>query len=590
MRGSELAAALSVSVRTVQLEIARINEHSDLPAIESNRRLGYRLHNADLQRVSIDQAHAGELLGEPLAYLFECQIIMVLLFERGWVSLAEVARRLNVARSTVVASLPRVRRIIPRTPGARFVAQTGHGVRIEVHEHAARAMLMKILGMRFDAELFYGIGHFDGIQRDVEDLQSALAELPLRAQVPYTGVAFASLASYIAISILRSCFGFALSGTEVYPDSPFVAEIAKTVELWCGYRLSAPECAQVLELLNGSSVISAERIDAPASPWARAATVRFEEAARTGCGVDFGLDEEARTAFARHLDRLRVRLDAGMVNVGRETNELFGRYPLAVHVLRTCLDPVFGTRIPDAELGYMVPYLTEAIEGRRKPLQVALVSDRSAGSILRLRRALAAAAGTDRVEVTCLPGYALARALPAQQTGAAGPCLPDSAAPDAAFTTEPRLALLHPQMMLVSPERPEETVASLQERMQAVRETVRARRQEKMAQRFPMGSFDRAPGDAFAGACACEDRAELARRLGSYVAVRPQDISLEPLDPARLCIIAHAPADAGTSMVTRGACAPFQYRGKAINELVVVVFARDVDVVEFFIYVRTLLA
>lgn len=590
MRGSELAAALGVSVRTVQLEIARINEQASLPAIESNRRLGYRLRSVDFQCVPIDRAHVGELLGEPFSYLFECQIIMVLLFEQDWVSLAEVAHRLSAARSTVVAALPRVRRIVPRTPGARLVAQTGRGVRIEVHEHAARAMLMKILGMRFDAELFYGIGRFDGIQRDVEDLQAVLSVLPLRAQVPYTGPAFASLASYIAISILRSCFGFALSGTETYPDSPFVAKIAQTVEAWCGYRLSAPECAQVLELVNGSSVIAGAHVDAPASPWARSAVLRFEAAACSGCGVDFGMDEEVRTAFARHLDRLRVRLDAGMVNVGRETNELFSRYPLAVHVLRTCLDPVFGMRIPDAELGYMVPYLTEAIEARRQPLRVVLVSDRSVGSILRLRRALVAAVGAECIEVSCLPGYALAQAVSADGESLAEPYKFGSVPPDAVFTTEPRLALLHPHMTLVSPERPEEAAAMLQERMQAIRQAAHAGRLAQMAQRFPAGSFDRAPGEAFARACARDDRGELAQRLGSYIAVRSQDISLEALDPARLCVIAHASAAAGQSMVARGACAPFLYRGKTVSELVVVVFACDVDVVEFFSYVRTLLA
>lgn len=176
-RGADLADELGVSLWTIQMDIRRINESKSALSIESNTRLGYRLSPDSRQSAAAIRAFASEASHGTGQNLFEGQIIMMLLFERDWLSTDEVARRLFVSRSTVNAHLDAVRRIVPRSGGAVFMAETGKGLRIVAEERDCRLMCMKLLETNFEEQVFFGVGVFDGLRRDVEVLRGLLADI-----------------------------------------------------------------------------------------------------------------------------------------------------------------------------------------------------------------------------------------------------------------------------------------------------------------------------------------------------------------------------------------------------------------------------
>lgn len=57
------------------------------------------------------------------------------------------------------------------------MAETGKGLRIVAEERDCRLMCMKLLETNFEEQVFFGVGVFDGLRRDVEVLRGLLADI-----------------------------------------------------------------------------------------------------------------------------------------------------------------------------------------------------------------------------------------------------------------------------------------------------------------------------------------------------------------------------------------------------------------------------
>lgn len=584
MPGRTLAATLGISLRTVQLDIARINADDRFPNVLSNRRLGYRLDRS--APAALRPLEPAADLYKESYHLFEGQIIMVLLFERSWISIEAIAERLFVSRSTVVAHLPRVRRIVPRTLGAQLLSATGKGLRIEADERTRRILCMKLLCAGAHPDLFLGIGVFGGLSSDIERLREALAALVLRHGLLLTDASLGQLVSYATVSVLRSCFGFALPAAPASQPGPLVEKIVQTVERLFGYTLDPQERSELQRLLGGLSEVTGAEPVGPAGQPARAAACidRFQDAVRRELGIDLAIGDDLRRAFAAHIERLRIRMESGAVNVGRKTDALFRAHPFSVHVLRTCLVPLLGFRVPDAELGYMIPYLAEAIEANRSGVRMLLVSDESAGSVFRLDRALASCTQGLCGSLDVEPVYAFEQR---NRAAAPGDSRGDARAFDLIVSTEPLLSLADPSILPLAKDWTASSLEPVRARALRAHAALGERAVERMRAAFPLVPFSDDDQRMLIDLFRRGDQRALLPALGIERAGEGGGVSVETIGASLLCVIAHGRARA--SRISHGMCEPFSYQGKRIQELIVVRFARDAEAVPFFDYVRDVL-
>lgn len=574
VRGADLAEELGVSLRTVQTDIRRINESFVLPHIESNTRLGYRLSAEGNGSRVATQALLDVPRYEAGHNLLDGQIIMMLLFERDWLSTDEIARRLFVSRSTINAHLEAVRRIVPRTGNAVLLAETGKGLRIVADEHDSRLMCMKLLEMSFEEKVFFGVGAFKGLRGDAEIVRGLLVEALADYPFFYTNPAFTMLVNLVVISIMRSSFGFSFPDVERLVDDPYVQKIALVVFREFGYRFSRAEEYELLLQLQSMSLM--ERADsvqrAPAIIGYEACNYveAFVGTARELLGINLVFDNVFARAFERHIERMLRRLESGMIYRGGDTARVIGGHPLSVHLLRSCLKLPLGTPIPDAEIEYLVPYVSHALEQGAPKLSVLFVTDESAGVTLEMRQALDRYAEEAGAFVWAIPSYVFERYDEASMCDC-----------DLIVTTDPVLALQHEQVVALGSVADRRGRDSLRQHVLRARDDADVRLHDMLSGAFPVGEVPLEVIDALripnADLCA-EMLRKMLEEQGAGVV---NSISVSAVGPSRLTIVA---CGGRTSCVQYRACHPFAWKGRRVKEVALIRFAGDVEPVGFFRY------
>lgn len=574
VRGADLAEELGVSLRTVQTDIRRINEWLGVPHIESNTRLGYRLSPEGKRSAMAIQALADAPRYGVGHNLLDGQIIMMLLFEKDWLSTDEIARRLFVSRSTVHAHLEAVRRIVPRTGNAILSAEAGKGLRIVADERECRLMCMKLLETSFEEKVFFGIGAFRGLRGDVEVVRRLLVEVFADCPVWYTSPAFAMLVNLIIISIMRSSFGFSLSDVDGCNRDPFVRAIADAVFQAFGYRFSRAEEHELLLQLQSMSLMerarSVQLTSAATECEACEHVGAFADAVRELAGIDLTFDDVFARAFERHIERMLRRLESGMIYRGGETARVVGEHPLSVHLLRTCLQLPLHAPIPDAEIEYLVPYVSHALEQGAPKLAILFVTDESAGIALEIQGTLAHYAEEAGATVQTIPSYMFERYNEA-----------DARNFDLIVTTDPALALQHAHVVALGNMADRRSRDALRQQVLRAREDADARAREVLRGAFPVCELPAAMLEALSGADAdrCEDA--LRELLGKYGVGAITLLSIDAVGPSHVTIVA---CGGRASCVQHGACDPFVWKGKRIKDVALIRFAADVEPVSFFRY------
>ena len=609
--GPELAQVLGIARRTLQLEIKHLNQDGREVQIESNRRLGYRLKAAEgspgdgaVPRGSSSEGDSAEVptaKSEHRDFLIESQMITALLMHGSDMSIESLAAKLYISRSTALAHFDRVKRIVPRTAGARLVSITGRGVRIEADERAARTLLMKCGGAEVDAAVL------DAEERrrraaDLDRLRHLVADLFITYSVMATSDAFESFVRYLAVSIERSRKGFmleeagahALSDDGVGTDDRVLSvrrvmrDLAVRIRASLGYALTPAELDEVAQVFQELNLV---RSEAPTASEVDDLIDAFEGRVQEMFGFRLGMSRDLRQALGSHVARLGERLSSGRPNVGDRTSRLFASYPLATHLLRTCLAPILGMEIPDAELSYMVMYLAVAIEELRDKLQILLVSDKSAAAIFELERRLGFFADEAHGIIRTVPTYMYRANIDVYSAWA-----------HVLVTTDSKTALGDQRFLLVDDDQS-------RRQLDAVRAEILKRRAEMSAQeladvrrRFPVEEI----GDAQAK----ELIVSLVRYAPASDRAAMQDVafdvpascvpegegradegcvSLETIGPSMLCAV-QSLKDAQSSFSSCEFSEPIRFAGKRIERVIIARYGGEVGIVAFFERLRDLMA
>ena len=571
VRGNEIASKLHVSLRTVQTDICRINESRTTPSIESNTRLGYRLSRTTLPNAKVDQGTSARKTGHNY---FEGQIIAALLFEKSWISADTLARRLFVSRSTIIAHLPAVRRIVPRTGKAMFQTATGKGMRIVASERDRRLICIKLLNEDCEYDSFLGVGNFDCLRRDVEELGEVLADIFSDLPRPYTGPAFAMITNFIIVSIMRSCFGFTLPNRTRRCDDPHVKRIANAVLDTFGYSFSVAEECELLSLMESMSLMGCSprtpRAEAPHIGETKGLVDAFLQSTENLCGIPIRYDAEVRDALEQHIGRMLKRLNSGISYRGRETAKLFSNYPLSVHLLRTCLEPLLGdVHIPDAEVGYLVPYVSYALEKRQPELAILLVTNENVGQALATRKMIQWCADEVAGAVHAVPSYIF--------TCHSSAYLRDY---NSILTTEPFIALQFEQAILIGNFPDYENRNAVRNHILRARKELDLDIDARMRQNYPIEPISHSTVATLSLACATGKAPIVQSALEEAYSKKIEHLTLETVGPCCLSMVSRD----DRSSIQYSPCSPFIWKGKRMKEVVFVRYSYDVDPVTLFRY------
>lgn len=365
VNGALIASSVGVSNRTLQMEIKRINEQlSGKAHILSNNRLGYRLDDkSGIVEIWLKEQEQKEL--NPYGnYGRTKQVLMLLLFEKDYISIGEIADRLYISKSTINSNLAQVKRIIARTPRTILEVSNSRGIRICASENTKRIMCMKMMENKVDYATILRRKEFDNIYSYEDKLNHMIAPILTSYGQIITGEAYYGFIKYLAVSILRSNLGFIQELPEhTKKIHQMVAEIAQWIEKELSYTLQDAEIQLIQSRIDELNLIQKKEFD---NENVIHGIEAFEKEILNQTGYLIKIDQQLRNQLVDHIIRMQRRIISGHNNVGNHTKELILRYPLEFHLLKTCLSPVLDFEIPESELEYLILYMSLATDKLRK--------------------------------------------------------------------------------------------------------------------------------------------------------------------------------------------------------------------------------
>lgn len=552
--GRDLAESTGTSRRTLQQDVKNINLSVGHGLIRSNHRLGYLL-DGDLPEIAAPKAVVPQ--GQ---YSTSKALVLVLLFESDCLHIDELAERLFVSRSTVNAHLARARRIVSRNREAQLVVSPRKGLWIDAGEETKRLLCAKIMNEDLDYAAMLGMPQLKELTHLEEELRELLPPILRHNDLLISGQAFQCFARFLAISITRSRLGMRMPELQTGQEpSRFIRELSDAVHRRLGYEFGVAEKELIRQRSHELNLIAKKPVRD--DEIIRSITA-FESAVRQQTGIALRFQPDLRRNMVDHLKRLRRRILSEHNDMGQYTKEMFATYPLTVHLIRTCLEPILGWKIPDAEIEHLTMYVACAMRQACDKVDVLLVSDAGAAFLYSIRQAVCA--GDQVGAFLALPRYAFE--LDRETYLAKN---------QVHLTTEASLTLESADFLSLSVFPSELQLAQVSSAIKARQEQRRQKQQARMQNTYPLAAE---PGgrDFYDG----------------YVAPALLDpsrhVSAVTVGDALLCVVEHGgpgPCEMRRFVMEK----PLDFHGKRITGLVYAAYRGGEDAVAFFAHLRHVL-
>lgn len=567
-----LSEAIGIGRRTIQTEIRKINEEicrRKLPEdvkVQSNNRKGYFLADSDgaLREMLYRDAQMDNSEDDKLVH--SRRILALLLFEKDYIHIGDMAERLYFSKSTVNSDLVQVKRIIKRTKGVELEVSKSKGIRLAASEDMKRFMCMK--ARLEDRRLLMEQEELKWAFGKIEDIGKRIGEIFVRYKYIVSGDVCQDFVKFLVIGVARSRMGFVARMPEnIVEISGMAVEIGAVIREEMDYGLTEAEMQYMegrireLNLLQKASDVEKSISDG---------IDRFERIVMEEIGLDLQLEDGWKTAAGNHMERVILRMESGRTNIGNYTKELSRSYPLELHLLRVCLCTAFGLDIPDAELGYMIPYLAEVIDRRRGRLQILLVSDRGASAIFHLSSRIKSVLSDRGGEICAVPRYVYEKRKEEYWKKS-----------QFRLTTEHDQLLAETGFFYINPFAEQNLIRELAKKAEeAERERVKER--EKILQScYPMEH------KLYTLETKGESPESILELCG--ISLKSKSVSMQSIDSNVLCVISHDKS--GESCLRKITFMhALLYKGKQIGVIVYVHYGGEGDVIEFFDFVKKRLA
>lgn len=384
MTSAELSERLSVSAKLVKQEIATIREQLGSAAgIESLPRRGFRLLYLDTalrEQLARDfDAHEGH---HSIKRRYAQVFLMLVLSSQG-LSMAQIAERLFISKTTVAEQVQIMRYRMTRLPNLIFRVGDREGMRIEGDESERRYEASKWIELdRIDA-MFDDRStaeRFEALYKLVLPIAAAHCD-DLLAAGRIAGDDIKRIGGWCALSLVRSVSCEPADACLPEREAYSVAEaIAQDLSMQGLGVLGDTDCRHLALLLSELIV--------PAHP-SEAAVIHavrlLGEASRAVRCPALATSADARIELAARIDGVLRRCAAGHGLLNYHASETVARYPLASCLAASYLEHAMPGHVSKAEAALIALGLAGAIERATPQRAIVLYSDENTAVIAHFR-------------------------------------------------------------------------------------------------------------------------------------------------------------------------------------------------------------
>ena len=398
-------------------------------------------------------------------------------------------------------------------------------------------------------------------------IQAVLAEIFTRNQFIVSGDAYHDFARYLAVCMMRSRMGFPVTEGEDSINRPgrLAMELVEEIEKVCGYHFQEMEMQNVEARLKELNMVCKET-DIQLDMLQKLEV--FIQRVQEETGLKLQVERDLLEVLSDHVSRMELRIQNGRNNIGNHTKEMAKRYPLEMHLLRTCLSPVLNTEIPDAEMGYLVLYFASAIERNRRKPDILFISDQSASSIYNVQNKLKGFLGERISEITVIPEYLFEQRKERYCRNY-----------QLRITSEKELVLKDASFTYLDLFADNEQIMRLGRNVDKLENNYWKETEEKLRKKY-------GTKDSLYLIEEVADFDDLKKRIGYEYP--EQKVSKETIGSSRLSMIDHE-QDGRNKIYRIYLKKPFPYGGKQITEVIAAHYGGEGDMIEFFDYVKELL-
>ncbi len=443
-----------------------------------------------------------------------------------------------------------------------------YGLKIQASENVKRIMCMKTMQSRQDYHMLFSEEEMEQFAENQKKLQAVLAEVFTRNQFIVSGEAYHDFARYLAVCMMRSQMGFPVTeeedGTTEMPGR-LSTELVDEIEKGCTYRFKEKEKQNVEARLKELNMVCKET-DIQLDMLQKLEV--FIQRVQEETGLKLQVERDLLEVLSDHVSRMELRIQNGRNNIGNHTKEMAKRYPLEMHLLRTCLSPVLNTEIPDAEMGYLVLYFASAIERNRRKPDILFISDQSASSIYNVQNKLKGFLGERISEIAVIPEYLFEQRKERYCRNY-----------QLRITSEKELVLKDASFTYLDLFADNEQIMRLGRNVDKLENNYWKEKEEKLRKKY-------GTKDSLYLIEEVADFDDLKKRIGYEY--QEQKVSEETIGSSRLSMIDHE-QDGRNKIYRIYLKKPFSYGGKQITEVIAAHYGGEGDMIEFFDYVKELL-
>lgn len=404
VNGSVLAQNFNISNKTIQKEIKSINMILGSKGnIQSNNQKGYIILELDEEIKNMVIDNEDKKIDTESTYGRSRLIIVLLIFQRDYISMGKIAERLYLSKATVNMQMMQVKRILNRLPDSYLEISQVKGVLFHSDENTKRILLEQCIETRVNYAEVLQDSIFLKVDEMTRTAYKFLKEIFIEHNYIISGNAFQQFVTYIIISILRSQKGFCLEKQEYNTElNILVLQIAEQVENKFNYLLSRDELYTIQSYLHERKFI---RKEINRSNEIRKKVELFCLNVKKDLNVDLSSDNRFLEMFVPHLEQLIIRIQNGHSIINYYTKEIFQKYPLETHLVKVYLQNSLDIEISDPEIGYLIMYLVSDLESCRKKYSILLISNYDTSFLFNLHQILSNQLGITLDKIDIIPMY-----------------------------------------------------------------------------------------------------------------------------------------------------------------------------------------
>ncbi|MCD5002388.1 PRD domain-containing protein [Enterococcus saccharolyticus] len=364
-----LMNVLQTSEKTVKNEIKGLNQLLSLEEqITYDSKKGYSLNHISSQTQQLIEQSFQLNQEEYVDKDRTNQILMILLFERDYISMENLANHLFLSKSMLSRHLDKSWRL------RKYIEVSSiKGLRIPWSELQKRNFLAKYFFLN-TSTLPLLEDCFD-LNRVMDQLYSIVQELFIKHDYYVSGLAFTTFYNFLLITIVRNQQQFLFDENILpIPVSKLMLEIYDAVQKDLGFTLSESDLWSCQRKLNELNVIDTEK-KLLSHNVLEQQLILFCQKISDEFGLEIKMNAHQKKQFLLHMHKLKIRQENDIDVANFEKRTINNSYPLTAQIIRDYFLPIFQLDIHESEIAYIIPYFASFLEPSKETKNVLYISD-----------------------------------------------------------------------------------------------------------------------------------------------------------------------------------------------------------------------